>query len=57
MRTAFFIQTGVTPADIPGLRRLCIKLSLQTRTSLEFFLNLSVSEVIEIADEVIKVAE
>ena len=52
----FFIQAGVRMSDIPELRRLCIRLSLFMRTGLDFFLDLSIVELMEIANEVNEIA-
>lgn len=56
VRDAFFIQAGIRPSDGAELRRLCIRLSLFMRTGLDFFLNLPVFELMEIANEVNQIA-
>ena len=55
MRDAFFIQTGIGP-DVSGLRRLCIRLSLYMKTGYDYFVNLQISELMAIVEEVNKIA-
>ena len=47
-----FLQLGLRQGDGAKFMKLCISLALNTFTSLEFYLDLPILDLIEIAEEV-----
>lgn len=43
---------GISPNDGMALRKIAIRLSIRLNTSLEYFMNMPVRELIEIVEEV-----
>lgn len=48
----FFVRRGLKASDAPGIRKLTIHLSIILRTGLDSLENLSVFDLVEIAEEV-----
>ncbi len=53
----FFIQSGVSVRDVSGLRRLCIRMSMLTKSGPDYYLGLPLAELREMVGEVNQVAK
>lgn len=51
----FFIRTGISPKDIPKLRKTIIQVSMTLQTGIEYLSSLSVSELLDVIKEVSEV--
>lgn len=50
--TSFFLRRGIRPEDGKNLRKIAIQLAMSLQTGIDYFLSLSVFELIEVAKEV-----
>lgn len=47
----FFVSAGIKPADTQELRRICLQMSMMTKTGLDYLLEMPVLELLEIVKE------
>ena len=53
----FFIKSGVSTRDISKLRKLCIRMSMLTKSGPDYYLALPLSELAEMVREVNQVVK
>ena len=50
-RYGFFVSSGIRPGDAKILRKICIRVSLATKTGLEYLMNLPVLDLLDLVKE------
>lgn len=50
-RDGFFVSAGIRPADISAMRRVCLQMAISTRTGLDYFMKMPVTELLELVKE------
>lgn len=50
-RDGFFVSAGIRPADTSAMRRVCLQMAISTRTGLDYFMKMPVTELLELVKE------
>ena len=50
-RDGFFVSAGIKPADTRVMRRVCLQMAMITKTGLDYFMKLPVTELLELVKE------
>ena len=52
-RDGFFVRSGISPEDGANLYKVILRLSIQLKTGMDFFLHLSIFDLKNIIEEVV----
>lgn len=50
-RDGFFVSEGIKPADTRVMRRICLQMAMITKTGLDYFMKMPVTELLELVKE------